>query len=118
MYFCLAALLYICKSGRAPKRVRGVQSGRGPDLDHSEHLPLYRCRVECSSSTVFGVRGATHVLIGTIRERLSIRSQVVLSDFGIACQFSSDAFPYAYFTRGLVAVASLLFTRVQYCSGR
>jgi hypothetical protein len=33
----------ICKSGQAPKRVHGIQSGWGLVLNHSEHLLLYRC---------------------------------------------------------------------------
>jgi hypothetical protein len=34
---------YICKTGRAPKGVQSGQSGQGPVLDRSEHLPVYRC---------------------------------------------------------------------------
>jgi hypothetical protein len=37
-------MLPICKTGWAPKGVQSGQSGQGPVLDRSEHLPVYRCR--------------------------------------------------------------------------
>jgi hypothetical protein len=38
------AMLDICKTERALKGVQSGQSGQGPVLDRSEHLPVYRWR--------------------------------------------------------------------------